>query len=122
MLHHVQYGKVGDYVLDMELIIPEPRPAKPMPVIMFVHGGGWQDGTSENGMMYAMQAARDGYIGCSINYRLTQVAPFPAPLQDCTCAVRVLRANAAQYMIDPDKIGRLLGRPPGGHAGRDRRH
>lgn len=114
VLHNVQFGKAGDVVLDMELLIPSPAPTKPTPVIVFVHGGGWQGGTSADGMSFAMDAARDGYIACSINYRLSQVAPFPAQLQDCKCAVRFLRANAEKYNIDPDKIG-VWGASAGGH-------
>jgi acetyl esterase/lipase len=114
LLHNVPYGQVGDVVLNMELLIPSPAPTKPTPVIMFVHGGGWSGGTSQDGMSAALDAARDGYIACSINYRLTQIAPFPAQLQDCKCAVRFLRANAAKYHIDPDKIG-VWGASAGGH-------
>src|SRR4029077_13513800 len=48
---------------------------------------------------------RRGYAVASINYRLSQHAPFPAQIEDCKAAVRFLRANASRYGLDPDHFG-----------------
>jgi acetyl esterase/lipase len=55
-----------------------------------------------------------GYVAASLNYRLSQHAVFPAQLEDCKAAIRWLRANAAEYHIDPDRIG-VWGASAGGH-------
>jgi acetyl esterase/lipase len=61
-----------------------------------------------------MQFLRRGYAVASINYRLSQHAPFPAQIHDCKAAVRFLRAGAAKYNINPDRIG-VWGGSAGGH-------
>lgn len=57
---------------------------------------------------------RQGYAGASVGYRYTQEAPFPANVQDCKAAIRYLRANAAKYNIDPNRIA-IWGSSAGGH-------
>jgi acetyl esterase/lipase len=61
-----------------------------------------------------MAAATGNYVGASINYRLTDEAAWPAQIHDCKAAIRWLRANAAKYHIDPERIG-VIGSSAGGH-------
>jgi acetyl esterase/lipase len=92
------------------------QPAEPAPAIMFVHGGGWVAGTKTGtpGMSYFLELARRGYFIASIDYRLAPTSTFPANIEDVKCAVRSLRANAAQYNLDPNRIG-AWGASAGGH-------
>lgn len=53
-------------------------------------------------------------MGVSINYRLSGQAEFPAGVYDCKRAIRWVRANAAKYGIDPERIG-IAGESAGGH-------
>jgi acetyl esterase/lipase len=55
-----------------------------------------------------------GYVGVTVAYRLVPAARFPAQLEDCKAAVRWLRANAAKYRINPERIG-VVGFSAGGH-------
>src|SRR6202012_4574115 len=55
-----------------------------------------------------------GYFLASIEYRLRPKYKWPAQIEDCKLAVRWLRANAAKYHIDPDRIG-CWGHSAGGH-------
>jgi acetyl esterase/lipase len=84
-----------------------------LPVIVWVHGGGWQAGSKEGGGPALPFVAR-GYAVASINYRLSQHATFPAQIEDCKAAIRWLRANARTYHLDPDHIG-VWGASAGGH-------
>ena len=84
----------------------------PSPVIVWVHGGAWRQGSRENPR--AARMADRGYAVASISYRLSQEAIFPAQIHDCKAAVRWLRANAAQYGLDPDRVG-AWGASAGGH-------
>ena len=68
---------------------------------------------SEAGMFASMMTAQ-GYLFVSVNYRLYPTAQFPAMIQDVRCAVRSLRANAAQYNLEPNRIG-AMGVSAGGH-------
>lgn len=104
---NIAYREGDSKAWRLDLIQPKAESDKPRPAIVFVHGGGWRSGDKRRG--YFLQGAKDfaqkGYVCVTINYRLTQEAPFPACIEDVKCAVRWLRANAKKYNINPDKIG-----------------
>jgi acetyl esterase/lipase len=89
-----------------------PKSEAPVPLIIWVHGGGWQGGSKQNPK--AIRFLTRGYAVASINYRLSQMAPFPAQIQDCKAAVRYLRSIAKEHNIDPDRFG-AWGESAGGH-------
>ena len=89
--------------------------AEPLPVVAYIHGGGWQSGDRTRGARFLTPLVESGnFAGVSIGYRLTDEASWPAQIHDCKAAVRWIRANAAKYNFDPDRIG-LLGTSAGGH-------
>lgn len=80
------------------------------PVVVFIHGGGWQSGDkSVYAGYYAELYARAGFHVVSINYRLARhgdrATQWNAQLQDVQLAIRWLRQNAAVLRIDPTRIG-----------------
>ncbi len=79
-----------------------------VPVVMFVHGGGYVGGNKiVNGELFAnvpTYFARNGVLGVSINYRLAPGAPWPAAAQDVGAAVAWLRQNAATYGGNPERM------------------
>ena len=107
----VVFGKGGTQDLHCEIIYPKGA-TKPLGAVVVVHGGGWIKGSYLGSI--AGPLARHGYFAMSIEYRLSDVAKWPAQIQDCECAVRYLRANAAKYHIDPDRIA-AFGGSAGGH-------
>jgi acetyl esterase/lipase len=108
----IAYVPNGDKAQVLDVYVPEKASAKPLPLIVWVHGGGWKGGSKNGGPFAAF--LNEGYAVASVEYRFSQVAPFPAQIQDCQAAVRWLRANAAKYNIDPDKFG-AWGSSAGGH-------
>jgi acetyl esterase/lipase len=114
-LQDVTYCTNDGVDLKMDVYFPW-KPAGPSPVILFVHGGGWVAGTKTGtpGMSYFLDLARRGYATFSIDYRLAPTYTFPANIIDVKCAVRHIRANAAEYNIDPNRIG-AWGASAGGH-------
>jgi len=86
----------------MDIYIPEGE--GPFPVVVFIHGGAFKMGNKEMETSNAAVLVSNGYVAVSINYRLSGEAKFPAQIQDCKAAIRFLRANAAKYKINPDKI------------------
>lgn len=114
VLMDIEYGKGGDTPLKLNLIRPKKQPAKPMPVIMWIHGGSWIGGNKDAQTGKLAGYAQQGYFCASIQYRFSDVAIFPAQLEDCKCAVRFLRMKAKEYNIDPNKIG-VWGGSAGGH-------
>ena len=87
----------------------------PLPVIAFIHGGGWRKGSRRSGLQFLAPLVSTGkYLGVSIGYRLTDEATWPAQIYDCKAAIRWLRANAKTYHADPAKII-AVGTSAGGH-------
>jgi acetyl esterase/lipase len=101
--------------LTMDLYQPRKMTA-PAPAVLYVHGGGWTGGDKSDGagLLFKDALVRSGYIMAAINYRLAPKYTFPIQIEDVKCAVRHLRANAAKYNIDPERIG-AIGGSAGGH-------
>jgi acetyl esterase/lipase len=77
----------------------------PFPVIVAIHGGAFMMGDKADGQLTPMLAGLDrGYAVVSINYRLSSEATFPAQVNDAKAAIRYIRANAAKYNLDPNRI------------------
>jgi acetyl esterase/lipase len=112
--------KQGKQKLLLDLFLPEQKPSQPLPVLIYIHGGGWWGGDKNlclkniqkrQGMEKFIQR---GYALACINYRLSDRAIFPAQIQDVKTAVRWLKQNANKYNLNPDKIG-AWGESAGGH-------
>lgn len=112
----IEYGKGGDVSLKLDLCRPKEKAKDLMPAVLWIHGGGWRGGDKRDGRNAgnAAMLAQRGYVVVSVNYRLSDLAPFPAAVEDVKCAVRWLRKNAEKYGIDPDRIG-AWGGSAGGH-------
>jgi acetyl esterase/lipase len=83
-----------------------------VPVILWVHGGGWDMGDRHERTAVPLTAF--GYAVASIDYRLSQQAVFPAQIEDCKAAVRWLRTHGKGYNLDVAHIG-AWGASAGGH-------
>lgn len=91
-----------------------PKSGGPWPVLLSVHGGGWQEGDKRaDGAGWSVMTA-EGILVVSVNYRMYPQYKFPAMIEDVKCAVRHLRAHAAEYNLDPDRIV-ATGASAGGH-------
>ena len=112
----VTYGKVGEIELKLDIYFPRKTDGKPLPVAVYVHGGGWRNGDKAQGAgaMAIPELVKRGYLVCSINYRLAPEFKFPAQIEDTKCAIRYLRAHAKEYNLDPERIG-VWGGSAGGH-------
>jgi acetyl esterase/lipase len=108
----VKYVPDGDDAQVLDVYYPETPAEKPLPLLVWIHGGGWMGGSKGNPPYLSL--LKRGYTVASIEYRFSQKAPFPAQIQDCQAAIRFLRANAKKYSIDPEKIG-VGGGSAGGH-------
>jgi acetyl esterase/lipase len=111
VLRDLEYARGGHERNKLDLYLPE-KADHPLPLIVWIHGGGWQTGSKERCPGVPLTAK--GYAVASINYRFSQDAIFPAQIEDCKAAIRWLRANAKKYNLDPDHIG-VWGGSAGGH-------
>lgn len=100
----------------LDLFLPKrPVGDSPPPLVVFIHGGGWQKGDRRGGLgMLAPLVASGQYAGASIGYRLTDEARWPAQIHDCKAAIRWLRGNADQHDFNANRIV-VIGTSAGGH-------
>ena len=105
------YQRVGNRELLLDLYRP-PTDAV-VPLVIWVHGGGWKSG-SKNGGGPSLSLLSRGFAVASVEYRLSGEAIFPAALSDCKAAVSFLRKHSKTYRIDPNRIG-AWGSSAGGH-------
>lgn len=104
-------GQTQDLLLD--LLLPD-GPAAPAPLVIWIHGGGWRTGSRAPMPARITDLCARGYAVASVDYRFSNVALWPAQIQDVKGAVRWLRANASTYDFDPDRFG-VWGDSAGGH-------
>lgn len=97
--------------LRMSFLIPRTAAAKP--AIVYFPGGGFTSADHEKFIEMRMALAQAGFVVAAAEYR-TVPDTFPAPVQDGKAAVRYLREHAAEYGIDPQRIG-VLGDSAGGY-------
>ena len=113
------------YVIDggprqrLDLYFPKldgklPTAENPVPVIVWIHWGSWSRGSKDLCLPVGFGYVQKGYVLAAINYRLMDMAPFPAQIEDCKSAVRWLRANADRFGLDAENIG-VWGVSAGGH-------
>jgi acetyl esterase/lipase len=111
----VVYGEAGGEQLKLD-VYRKANQNETLPAIIAVHGGGWVGGDKREFADVCRGLAENGYVAFSVNYRLVKenANKWPAQLDDVQRAVRWVRANAAKYKIDPNRIG-ALGASAGGH-------
>src|SRR5579872_1932702 len=100
----IDYTNPDDQHLKLDLARPKDGDG-PFPAILCIHGGGFRAGSREGYDGLCIRLAEKGYVAVTITYRLAPKYPFPAAIHDTKAAVRWLRANAAKYHIDPQRIG-----------------
>ncbi|MCX2680008.1 alpha/beta hydrolase [Galbibacter sp. EGI 63066] len=108
----VTYRKVNSVTLKADVYRPSKKRRGGYPAVILVHGGGWASGSKENERVMAQHLAQNGYVGVSVAYRLSEVAKYPAAVQDIKASIRWLRKNARKYNIDADRIA-ILGASAG---------
>jgi acetyl esterase/lipase len=116
VLRNIPYASTDNPRQMLDLILPDKREGKePLPVIAFIHGGGWRNGNKSSGINRVAGLVKTGrYVGVSIGYRLSGEAIWPAQIHDCKAAIRWLRGHAKEHGIDPDRIA-VWGSSAGGH-------
>jgi acetyl esterase/lipase len=103
----VRYGSVNGSDLHLDVYEPATRGTETSPAVVLIHGGGWisMDKSTMRGM--AQFLARSGFVAFAVDYRLfaAKVNLWPAQLDDVQRAVRWVRAHAAEYNVNPERIG-----------------
>lgn len=110
-------GRPYDLKLD---VYQSPEQQEPGPCIVYYFGGGWMWGEYKQTTQKAVycrdlvRLTQQGYTIVCPDYRLASQSVFPACIHDCKAVIRFLKANAAVFHIDPQRIG-VLGNSAGAH-------
>lgn len=108
---NLEYVKRETGGLLLDLYLPTKATA-PLPVVIWIHGGGWKNGTKENCPLVWLSG--EGFAVVSLGYRLSWMARWPGQMDDTRAALRWLRANAQKYNLDPNRIA-VAGGSSGGN-------
>ena len=103
-IERVTYAGFGESSAQSIAVYRNPARTESLPVIMFVHGGGWHEGSPDDYSFVARTLAPEGYIVVLPGYRLYPEAKFPSMLEDTADALAWTRANIVKYGGDPDSI------------------
>ncbi|MCA1964047.1 MAG: alpha/beta hydrolase [Prosthecobacter sp.] len=100
----------------LDLFLPKERKSeKPLPVIVFIHGGAWAREDRVFSASKVLNFVRSGdYASVTVSYRLSGEAKWPAQIHDTKAAIRWVRGNAAKFGLDPERVG-VMGSSAGGH-------
>jgi acetyl esterase len=103
-LRDVAYAPTAATEHRLDVYRPTARPG-PLPVVLYVHGGGFRILSKDSHWVMGLAFASRGYLVFNINYRLAPRHPFPAGLDDCATAFAWVVRHASDYGGD---VGRLV--------------
>jgi acetyl esterase len=78
--------------------------AQPMPIVFYVHGGGFRFLSKDTHWVMALSFARAGYLVFNVSYRLAPAHPFPAAVKDIADAWRWMLAHAGEFGGDLSRV------------------
>lgn len=106
------YGLQGHPRQKFDLYLPPGCSGGGMPLVVWIHGDDWRSGSKSPCPITWL--VDKGYAVASIGYRLTDVAAFPAQLEDCRVAIATISRDAELWGIDRERIC-VVGEAAGGH-------
>jgi para-nitrobenzyl esterase len=124
-----RYQTMGEDCLTLNVVAPETASSEPLPVMVFVHGGGYILGSSATPIYDGATLAHRGCVYVSVNYRLGPLGcldlsslstpEFPIDsnlfLRDLVLALQWVRDNVGVFGGDPDNVT-IFGESAGAHA------
>ncbi len=103
VLHDLAYRDTG--LVAHRLDVYRPRESTgPLPVVLYMHGGGFRILSKDTHWLMGLAFARRGYLVLNINYRLAPAAPFPAALEDAAAAFEWTVHNVERLGGDPSRL------------------
>jgi acetyl esterase/lipase len=115
------YASPDGKPLELDVYLPESTVAimksgsnRGRPAIVVVHGGSWNSGERSDFPDWTYWLASLGLVVFDIDYRLTPQPNWKQATEDVRTAVQWVKGHAAQFGIDPERVG-LMGRSAGGH-------
>jgi acetyl esterase/lipase len=110
---NITYQVANQYENKLDLYLPR-HADKPVPTVIYIHGGGWVGGTKEGVVLRLLPFMKLGMAVVNVEYRLARVSLAPAAVADCRCALRWVLDHAEQYKFDTSRLV-VTGGSAGGH-------
>jgi len=103
---NIHYCNTPDKQQTLDLYRPEDASNQTLPVVVYVHGGGWRWGGKNNAMInnYGPIFIKHNLAVAALSYRLNPLQPYPDQNEDVACAISYITINAAQLHIDATKM------------------
>lgn len=99
----VPYADEGRNDSTLDIYYPSVT-SEPLPVVLWVHGGGWVLGDKKDIADYAVQLAKQGYVVVSMNYALAPDTKYPIPVIQTNQALTYVKNHVSEYQGDPENI------------------
>lgn len=109
---NIKYGTSKNQALD--IYSPNIENGKSLPVIIYVHGGGWSGGSKKNVADKPAYFINKSYVFVSVEHRFSPHVKYEQMAGDVSSAVKWVFDHAADYHIDSNRIN-LMGHSSGGH-------
>jgi acetyl esterase/lipase len=110
---NIVYQKANNVELHLDLITTG-KPIVPRATVVYIHGGGWVEGTKEDALLRVLAYLPRGMNVINVEYRMAPESLAPAAVEDCRCALHWVYDHAAEYGVDTSKIV-VVGHSAGGH-------
>ncbi len=110
---NITYLKANNFELKLDVYAPR-NIEEPVPTLIYFHGGGWTGHAKEETVLVLLPYLEMGWAVVNVQYRLANISPAPAAVEDCLCALRWVIQNAARYGFDANKLV-VSGHSAGGH-------
>jgi len=112
-IKNIEYKNINGKSLQLDILRPKNAEA-PLPLLVFIHGGGWQGGQRSDYLVYLVAFAKKGYMTATVSYRLLKDSQYPACAEDITDAMHWFFDNGNTYGYDSDRIA-VIGGSAGAH-------
>lgn len=88
----------------LDLFLPDDPSRRPLPVVMWIHGGAWISGSKEDVAPYLKVLAGYGYAVIGVGYSVSPKAVYPAAVKELNSALGFIRDHADRYGLDPNRV------------------
>lgn len=97
----------------VDLFVP-PAADEPVPVLVFIHGGYWQELSKKESTFAATACFKQGFAYAAVDYTLAPTATVGEIVDECRTAIACLARHGRDHGIDPERMV-VAGSSAGGH-------